>query len=300
MTASIAQQQSVPAKDAAAVRKRRRRAPAGGAADDCFTCAKRNIKCDRRRPYCSQCLEIGNDCSGYKTQLTWGVGVASRGKLRGLSLKKTSPARPRASSSTANAAHWSDTDDAPRRNTRDMVDIPADHPGSAPATPFHGYDILAMSQPQNTPPLVQESWGNMPYSSAMPIAGDGPRYQKLGAHLGPLPIVSEALSRSLDSVSDVDYMSPMSHSYTRDDVPFMHSPPIMYDTYSGHGSPIPQSPASAIMIDARPAPTSCPSLVYAASEHSSSLASHLDTFEAQLSQKLMECDTLSEYMPHEN
>jgi hypothetical protein len=34
--------------------------------------------------------------------------------------------------------------------------------------------------------------------------------------------------------------------------------------------------------------------VYAPSEHSSSLASHLDTFEAQLSQKLMqECDTLS-------
>jgi len=34
----------------------------------------------------SQCLEIGKDCSGYRTTLTWGVGVASRGKLRGLSL----------------------------------------------------------------------------------------------------------------------------------------------------------------------------------------------------------------------
>jgi len=29
---------------------------------------------------------MGKDCSGYKTTLTWGVGVASRGKLRGLSL----------------------------------------------------------------------------------------------------------------------------------------------------------------------------------------------------------------------
>ncbi|CRK22131.1 hypothetical protein BN1723_012585, partial [Verticillium longisporum] len=81
-----AQQAPVSKEAAAAVRKRRRRAPAGGATDDCFTCSKRNVKCDRRRPYCSQCLEIGNDCSGYKTQLTWGVGVASRGKLRGLSL----------------------------------------------------------------------------------------------------------------------------------------------------------------------------------------------------------------------
>src|ERR1700712_5552800 len=67
-------------------RKRRRRAPASGASDDCFACTKRNTKCDRRRPYCSQCLEVGKECSGYKTQLTWGVGVASRGKLRGLSL----------------------------------------------------------------------------------------------------------------------------------------------------------------------------------------------------------------------
>ena len=69
-----------------APRKRRRRAPATGAADDCFTCASLSLICDRRRPYCSQCLDDGKDCSGYKTTLTWGVGVASRGKLRGLSL----------------------------------------------------------------------------------------------------------------------------------------------------------------------------------------------------------------------
>lgn len=69
-----------------APRKRRRKTPAGGASSDCHRCQERNGSCDRRRPYCSQCLEIGNECSGYKTQLTWGVGVASRGKLRGLSL----------------------------------------------------------------------------------------------------------------------------------------------------------------------------------------------------------------------
>ncbi|KAL6244224.1 hypothetical protein RBB50_009094 [Rhinocladiella similis] len=72
--------------DASAPRKRRKRAPAAGAPDDCFTCATRNVKCDRRRPYCSKCLDDGKDCAGYKTQLTWGNGVASRGKLRGLSL----------------------------------------------------------------------------------------------------------------------------------------------------------------------------------------------------------------------
>src|SRR6187402_1087290 len=92
-------------------RKRRRRAPASGASDDCFACIKRNTKCDRRRPYCSQCLEVGKECSGYKTQLTWGVGVASRGKLRGLSLpvarsapapKSPTHSRQRALSTTSN------------------------------------------------------------------------------------------------------------------------------------------------------------------------------------------------------
>lgn len=66
-------------------KKRRRRTGAGGAQDDCFTCQKRAVGCDRKRPYCTPCIEIGKDCSGYKTTLTWGVGVASRGKLRGLS-----------------------------------------------------------------------------------------------------------------------------------------------------------------------------------------------------------------------
>ncbi|KAJ5152243.1 hypothetical protein N7492_010538 [Penicillium capsulatum] len=70
----------------APIRKRRKRTVVSGAPDDCFTCSKRGARCDRRRPYCSQCLEMGRECSGYKTTLTWGVGVASRGKLRGQKL----------------------------------------------------------------------------------------------------------------------------------------------------------------------------------------------------------------------
>lgn len=70
----------------APVRKRRKRTVVSGAPDDCFTCSKRGARCDRRRPYCSQCLDLGRECSGYKTTLTWGVGVASRGKLRGQAL----------------------------------------------------------------------------------------------------------------------------------------------------------------------------------------------------------------------
>ncbi|KKK15539.1 hypothetical protein ARAM_004677 [Aspergillus rambellii] len=72
-----------------APRKRRKRTVVSGAAEDCFTCARSGSQCDRRRPYCTHCLENGLECAGYKTTLTWGVGVASRGKFRGLSLPVT-------------------------------------------------------------------------------------------------------------------------------------------------------------------------------------------------------------------
>ncbi|KAL4895185.1 fungal-specific transcription factor domain-containing protein [Aspergillus ambiguus] len=79
-----------------APRKRRKRTVVTGAREDCFTCAREGLACDRSRPFCSQCLGRGLECSGYKTTLTWGVGVASRGKLRGLAvpIKGAGPAAP--------------------------------------------------------------------------------------------------------------------------------------------------------------------------------------------------------------
>ncbi|KAH8800824.1 hypothetical protein F5884DRAFT_757666 [Xylogone sp. PMI_703] len=77
---------------------RRKRARRTGALDDCFACIKHNTKCDRQRPYYSQCIEKEEACTGYKTNLTWGVGVASRGKLRGLTspVAKSTPVLPHA------------------------------------------------------------------------------------------------------------------------------------------------------------------------------------------------------------
>ena len=155
-------------------RKRRRRAPATGAADDCFTCRKRHVKCDRRRPYCSQCLDQGKDCSGYKTQLTWGVGVASRGKLRGQSLpiaKKTTvypkilDRRPRCSStSTADSLEAS-----PKLGPYSAEDLaPGPHDTSSPLTAipsgeglglFHGsapYGALVLPPQAFSPPLPSD------------------------------------------------------------------------------------------------------------------------------------------------
>ncbi|KAK8100958.1 fungal-specific transcription factor domain-containing protein [Apiospora kogelbergensis] len=299
MTVSLPPQpNSTAAKDAQAARKRRRRAPAGGAADDCFACMKRNAKCDRRRPYCSQCLEIGNECSGYKTQLTWGVGVASRGKLRGLSLpiakappvapvgKRTTPTRTRANS-TMVASHWGDHDDG---SSRDDVDYHHhDHPGSIPSTPYATFHEFARySQAEATPAATSQSWGGMSFAS-----NEHSRIQKLNTSLGHYSGLTDGLSSSVDSLSDVDYaISPMSHSFPREDMPFMNNSSLLYDNYHGHNSPISRSPASAILIDQRGGPTSCPGLIYSPSEPSSSLSSHQDTFESQVgASKFLAADT---------
>jgi len=290
MTAPINTPAPSTAKDAASARKRRRRAPAGGAADDCFTCAKRNVKCDRRRPYCSQCLEIGNECSGYKTQLTWGVGVASRGKLRGLSLpiakappvssaktmKSPTTARAR-TGSVASTGQWpAEQDD---RASREEVEVKMEmghrrNPSASLATThFHPYDMSHLSPTDTAPP----GWTHIPFSSSM-TASDASRFQPRPLHI---PVSSpgdmmqrEMIQTPIDSMSDVDYMSPLGHSFPREDVPaFIHSP-MVYESFPGHASPGPQSPVAAMMIEQSRAPAPCPSLVYAPSEPASSLHSH--------------------------
>lgn len=307
------QQNSSQNKDASAARKRRRRAPAGGAADDCFSCAKKNLKCDRSRPYCSQCLETGQECSGYKTQLTWGVGVASRGKLRGLSLpvaksapvtggtQKKSPPRSRSSSSSA-GPHWHGHERSPARSNsaceRDMGASPVDHHVSVSppaASALYHCDYLTVSSPDNlsSSPAIQGHWDQMQFPGTLSIPEDHD-YQKMNAHLGSLAMTpDQRLSPSLDSTSD-GYLSPMAHSFSRvDEVPYVHSPNVMYDGCTNQSSPVARSPLPIVMMD-QSLPTSCPSLVYDTSDHSSSFPPHTDSFEAQLSRRLMrECDNLS-------
>jgi hypothetical protein len=38
---------------------------------DCHTCASMGRTCDRRRPQCSTCLDLGLKCGGFATPLSW-------------------------------------------------------------------------------------------------------------------------------------------------------------------------------------------------------------------------------------
>ncbi|KAF5005229.1 hypothetical protein FDECE_8287 [Fusarium decemcellulare] len=52
--------------------------------DDCATCKKRRIKCDRAPQGCLKCGRRGYQCPGYGPRVQWVNDVATRGRLRGL------------------------------------------------------------------------------------------------------------------------------------------------------------------------------------------------------------------------
>lgn len=235
---------------AAAPRKRRRRAPATGATEDCFSCKKRQVKCDRRRPYCGQCVEIGKECSGYRTTLTWGVGVASRGKLRGMTLPvaKSPPAatvqEPKtqrmnsiASVSSSSAAsshqdqhhfhHRASIDfgaHSPRSPTSPMFSAPQEYQYFSPTSPI---PIPTPSTPMGFP---MHQHREQAFEFLHPQASKFRHHQP---HRGPLQRLQTTLhvpfedngmsasSASLGTYSDSDFPSPSEFPNTPvDEFPF--------------------------------------------------------------------------------
>lgn len=199
-----------------APRKRRRRAPATGAADDCFTCAGRSLKCDRRRPYCSQCLADGKDCSGYKTTLTWGVGVASRGKLRGLSLpiaggQKAEPAESRRPDRKRKTGH--DTESAVQLSQQSPE--AAQNSSANAATSANSNSTRSRATPINIPNNI--SW----HHQAPPISTSVPPRDATSYSDG----ISQPFSASSTSGrSDNDLRSPHVYTPSPRDAPYFTSP----------------------------------------------------------------------------
>lgn len=229
----------------AAPRKRRRRAPATGATEDCFACRKRQTKCDRRRPYCGQCIEMGKDCSGYRTTLTWGVGVASRGKLRGMSLpvaksqsQATSNSRELKVQATSNSNATSNSRQTASKVEKPRVNMRSQSPASPNPYPapqeFLG---LGATSPIPIPSTTSQLGWNIPgYGEQM--EGYNPASGKLSrAHLHPRPLQRlhtslaasyeetglSASTGSLSAYSDSDYPSPSEYPQTPDDYPFTES-----------------------------------------------------------------------------
>ena len=125
-------------------RRRKRKASTAGALNDCFSCQELQVDCDRTRPYCSQCIERGKTCSGYKTTLTWGMGVASRGKLRGLKLPVTEEKQSGAGT------------EGSITNTGDAANHPDDDTRSQPLIASDAASVLTAHEPTNSNPTVYD------------------------------------------------------------------------------------------------------------------------------------------------
>ncbi|KUJ21359.1 uncharacterized protein LY89DRAFT_577473 [Mollisia scopiformis] len=53
----------------------------------CHNCRRRRLRCDRSLPQCYKCTSTGQDCLGYQALLFWNNGVASRGKMSGMTFE---------------------------------------------------------------------------------------------------------------------------------------------------------------------------------------------------------------------
>jgi hypothetical protein len=274
-------------------RKRRRRAPASGASADCFACTKRKVKCDRRRPYCSQCLEVGNECSGYKTQLTWGVGVASRGKLRGLSLPvaKSAPAhrsptapRPRVISRRSNSVQ-----DAKVKDDED-VEVKLEISTPMSAHPFTNYDFINMApSPTSMMSVPPSQHWQLPLSQDFSQLdglnhADGQSnstFLRQSLHRLHSPSLSQSSTMGMSSADSMsaysgsDYASPTELSYSQEDLSYLGSPLPMYSRFPCQ-TPLVDSPTT--MMHPR-GPTSYPEPYYAQSDLSSSISSHQNSYD---------------------
>lgn len=63
-----------------------------GVRKGCYDCNKRRIICDETEPQCLKCVKKGLQCSGMGLRYRFNDGVASRGKLKGLSIPVLPPA----------------------------------------------------------------------------------------------------------------------------------------------------------------------------------------------------------------
>lgn len=252
----FAEPQTESAGTTTAPRKRRRRAGTTGAADDCFTCRKRSVKCDRKRPYCSSCIDNGKECGGYKTTLTWGVGVASRGKLRGMSCPIANKNIDGSDATPAQMASRRRTSSATKVK-RESAEVNANplHTLSDAASMAGAVPIPRVSQPETCP--NQSMPIEIPQAQAQ-AGWNAPGYQEhvqaghsaQGQHYGnpgldriqtslepPYGSMWPGSATSMNSYTESEYQSPMEYPHTPNSMHFPDTFQYYQRPYEDHTFP---------------------------------------------------------------
>ncbi|OAP58228.1 hypothetical protein AYL99_07318 [Fonsecaea erecta] len=74
---------TIPSDEAKTASQAPGSSPPGIGPQDCPTCVRRRIRCDRSLPKCFKCSKKGLVCPGYGPRLRWANGIAVRGHLKG-------------------------------------------------------------------------------------------------------------------------------------------------------------------------------------------------------------------------
>jgi hypothetical protein len=231
--------------------------------------------------------------------------VASRGKLRGLSLPvaksapaakcdPTSDSRPRSSSTIIR--HSFDARNGALEE--DAVDVKSEGEMPHMTTHYTTYDFINMNprSPGSINSAAPTSDWNMSQEHIQIVGTPPPSepvsHQQLlrkSLHRLQPPMMrygddlNMSSTASLSGYSDGDY-SPMAQSFNGDDVAYMASPMPIYGSYS-HDSPVDHSSLYGMSADHR-GPTSCPDHFYPQSDVSSSMSSHPTIFELNENRRL--------------
>lgn len=83
--------------------------------EPCHNCRRKRLKCDRSIPQCFKCTKRGQECLGYQLLLRWDQGVASRGKMMGITFEETKGRERRNTASTPSVPfnRWSSFEVSP-------------------------------------------------------------------------------------------------------------------------------------------------------------------------------------------
>ena len=224
-------------------------------------------------------MDIGKDCTGYKTTLTWGVGVASRGKLRGLSLPIANSAK-KANASGDDGKDQSTS--APKREVSPTSNPEHLHKTRSADMHLHGfhdsgslgvgfYPSSAYNPTSPIPvpmPPSQNMWGqvdfNQPLESYNAFAG---KQMRMPMRPNPLrriqtapahPYEESVYSTPSSAFSDSDYPSPKDFPATPEDYsipePYVGSysesypgpPEQLHGADYGYGEPPRSYPTSTV------------------------------------------------------
>ena len=191
---------------------------------------------------------MGKECSGYKTSLTWDVGVASRGKLRGLSCPvanknvdgtDVSPSeleKRRGKSSVSKPKKEEPDGDKNAQNLNAIPEVDTVI-SSASAQNGHAQTYPPPSFSFTSSPQFANGWQFPSFENRMHsrqtghkrhLSTDQPSIQHLHTSLGPQydSLNMPNSSRSYNSFSDAGFHSPMEYPHTPASLPLTEQLPL--------------------------------------------------------------------------